>query len=50
MKGRGGKRASAHGVLPTGNIDHTWKKEEDPNVSAGGQKQVWHEHVRVSGK
>jgi hypothetical protein len=51
MKGRGGKRASAQGVLPTGHMDHTWKKEEeDPNVYAGGQKQGWHEQVRVSGK
>ena len=50
MKGRGGKRASAHGVLPTGHMEHTWKKEEDPNVYAGGQKQGWHEQVIVSGK
>jgi len=46
IAGRGGKRASAHKIVATGNMHHTWtKEEEDPNVYAGAQKQGWHEQV-----
>jgi hypothetical protein len=51
IKGRGGKKASAHGILPTGNMHHTWKKEdEDPNVYTGAQKQGWQEQVRAQSR
>lgn len=45
MVGRGGRRASAHKIEPTGKMHHTWKKEEDPTVYIGAQKQGWHEQV-----
>jgi hypothetical protein len=49
ITGRGGQRASAHKIMPTGTMHATWSKDEeeqqDPNVLAGAQKKGWHQQV-----